>query len=364
MGDFAFSDIFDAVIIAVILISAVLAFARGFIKTVFSLLCWGFSLSCALLLGPYLVKTLEDKIDNFYLVLVIAYLGGFAIVFFLFAIIFSFIVRLAQPVTDGFVDRALGAALGLFRGTVIACLMFAGIQSTFAKFEPQSRADAQREEEEGAEAASAPKGPQWLVEAQTYNFLHLTSELFGEMLPDKLVAWAENRADGLFARVVKDTLPEGVPGQKKTRNPSGVNADIALAPQHGQTLDAIVRVLPEESLNLIDEEYGHVSRKMLTPEEKLDFYARVIDVYNQDLFEGEIMTDMKVPESDVLMMKNEITRLRQQLYEISAKQKGGNASAPGAGQPAAKEPADPDDPYAGYRKEQLNMMQRLVDQIQ
>ena len=59
--DFAY---FDFIIIAIIIISGVIAFFRGFIQESLSLLLWIFAYALTMLLDGYLAPYLSDFINN------------------------------------------------------------------------------------------------------------------------------------------------------------------------------------------------------------------------------------------------------------------------------------------------------------
>ena len=122
----------DFMVITLLLISAVLAFFRGFAREGLSLIAWVGSFVAALYIHPYLLPYLapylgleDDTILRFML--------G-TIIFFIFLTASSFIAislsRMIKLTPIAHIDRMLGFAFGLFRGAFIACLIFAAYLQT------------------------------------------------------------------------------------------------------------------------------------------------------------------------------------------------------------------------------------------
>ena len=122
----------DFMVAMLLLISALLAFFRGFTREGLSLIAWVGSFLAALYIHPYLLPYLapylgleDDTILRFML--------G-AIIFFVFLTASSFIAislsRMIKLTPIAHIDRMLGFAFGLFRGAFIACLIFAAYLQT------------------------------------------------------------------------------------------------------------------------------------------------------------------------------------------------------------------------------------------
>ncbi len=118
----------DIVILVVLLISALLAFARGFVKEMLSVFAWVGAALAALYGFPY-VRPLARKYVS---VEIVADLIAGAAVFVVALILLSI---LSQAISSGVrqsavsgLDRALGFAFGLVRGAVLICLLYIGAQ--------------------------------------------------------------------------------------------------------------------------------------------------------------------------------------------------------------------------------------------
>lgn len=111
--------IFDGIVIAVVLFSAVLAMVRGFSREVLSIASWAGSVAAAYYLYPLLVPYARNYTDDDR----IAIAGSAGVVFLISLIVISFITsRIADFIIDsriGALDRTLGFLFGAARGILL-----------------------------------------------------------------------------------------------------------------------------------------------------------------------------------------------------------------------------------------------------
>jgi membrane protein required for colicin V production len=111
--------IFDGVVIAVTLFSAVLAMVRGFSREVLSIASWAGSIAAAYYLYPFVLPYAE-KYTSDHRIAIAASAGG---LFLIALIIISFITsRIADFIIDsriGALDRTLGFLFGAARGILL-----------------------------------------------------------------------------------------------------------------------------------------------------------------------------------------------------------------------------------------------------
>lgn len=119
--------IFDGIVIAVVLFSALLAMVRGFSREILSIASWGGSVAAAYYLYPVLLPYARNYTDDDK----IAIAGSAGVVFLVSLIVISFITsRIADFIIDsriGALDRTLGFLFGAARGVllvVVAMLFF------------------------------------------------------------------------------------------------------------------------------------------------------------------------------------------------------------------------------------------------
>lgn len=114
----------DLVIIAVLLLSAILAAWRGFTREVLSIGSWVGAAIAMFVLGPKAVPFMQPYVENETL----AMIAAFAVVFILALIPLSYIsFRISEGVRDsmvGPVDRLLGLVFGGARGLVVIGIGF------------------------------------------------------------------------------------------------------------------------------------------------------------------------------------------------------------------------------------------------
>lgn len=113
---------FDFVVIGIVGLSTVFAFTRGFVRVVVSLVAWVVALVAAFqyadtLAGwlPFLANAPRARYIAAFVLLV-------AVVLLIGALLGWLLSRLVRAVGLGFVDRALGAVLGLARGLLIVVI--------------------------------------------------------------------------------------------------------------------------------------------------------------------------------------------------------------------------------------------------
>lgn len=118
--------LFDGIIVAVLLISSVLAFLRGFTSEVLSILAWVVAAVAALWLFPYGTPLFRDFISPDWLA---AVASAVSIFFVTYLVVAAFTTRWAGNLLDLFdqaetLDRTLGLVFGLIRGLLIVTVAY------------------------------------------------------------------------------------------------------------------------------------------------------------------------------------------------------------------------------------------------
>lgn len=123
--------IVDAIVAVVIILSAILAYSRGFVREGLAIVGWVAAAVVAFLFAPaarpliaqlpFLNKFLGDSCE-------LATIGGFAAVFALALVVFSIITPLFSTVIQrsvlGGLDQGLGFLFGVARGVVLVAVAF------------------------------------------------------------------------------------------------------------------------------------------------------------------------------------------------------------------------------------------------
>jgi uncharacterized membrane protein required for colicin V production len=162
---------FDITFIAIILITSVLAFLRGFIKDFASFLNWLLAISLTYVLSPHIAK-LFDKAH--YSPVVIDFAVS-TILFILLLIIISIITsKISKSLADKTarsIDGSLGFAFGFVKGYFLVALFFSIIVTIYAwGFIPNLS-------EEAPKKFKGREGPEWLTHAQSYKILEIGSDI-------------------------------------------------------------------------------------------------------------------------------------------------------------------------------------------
>jgi membrane protein required for colicin V production len=164
--------VLDIIVVVVVLISAVLAMVRGFVREVLSVASWVAAAAAAYLLYPHVLPLVQPYFDN----KTVATIVAAAAIFFVALIIASYItMKISDFVIDsrvGSVDRALGFVFGALRGILlmIVALWF----FNFLVKEPQP----------------------WIANARTMPLLVSGGDWLISLLPPDFEAWVQEKIRG------------------------------------------------------------------------------------------------------------------------------------------------------------------------
>lgn len=166
-------NIADLIAVVVLLLSALLAFARGFAKELLSIVGWIGASIAAVRLFPYFKPYVAKMVDE--PLLVDAVTGGsiFIVTLLLIWLASSVISRRVQDSEIGALDRSLGFVFGLLRGALVVSLAFL-IYSQFVI--PKDR-------------------PEWLTEARALPLAQYGAELILVVVPEDMRESIESSED-------------------------------------------------------------------------------------------------------------------------------------------------------------------------
>jgi len=161
---------FDIAIVAVVLLSGLFAFARGFVKEALSIAAWIAAAAAAVYgmheLAPtieqLLPKGVDDLVPKALAAQIIAATTIFIISLIIFSIVTSAIARRIRETSLSAVDRTLGLIFGLARGVVLVCLAYIGLSLVV----PEEQ-----------------KRPAWLNDAKTRPFLDSGAKRLQTLVP-------------------------------------------------------------------------------------------------------------------------------------------------------------------------------------
>ena len=167
-------DIFDLSVLAIILISGLLAFARGFVREILSVVAW----VGAAVATVYLFRFAQPVARTYIEVELIADIAAGMVVFVVVLIALSLmshaISRRIRESSLGPLDRSLGLVFGLVRGAAVVALGYL----VFTVMFPQ-----------------ADSRPEWITQARSEPWIEKGAEVLASVLPERWVAKSMDAAD-------------------------------------------------------------------------------------------------------------------------------------------------------------------------
>lgn len=119
----------DLIVLAVIVVSALLAMLRGFTREVMAILSWGAAAAAAIYFYPLLVPKLADAASPVFVAkeALRPYIAGAGIFFVTLILVSIVTIRISDAILDskiGALDRSLGFLFGLARGLLLCAIAF------------------------------------------------------------------------------------------------------------------------------------------------------------------------------------------------------------------------------------------------
>lgn len=155
-------NVADAVVIAIVLVSGLLAFARGFVREILVVGAWLGAAFATLYLFEVLHPYLREFITLTFMADAITGVGSFVITLILLSLISHGIATRFRSGHIGVLDRALGFVFGLARGIVVVCIAYLVV----AWFVPPS------------------EQPAWIREARVTPLVEYTSNWLLKLVPE------------------------------------------------------------------------------------------------------------------------------------------------------------------------------------
>lgn len=202
-------NVTDLAVVFVLLVSALLAFARGFVHEVLSIAGWVGAVFATIYGFPYLKPFARGLISWKF----IADIATGTVIFIVSLIILSIITRaISKQVRASALnalDRALGFLFGILRGAALICLLYIGVEMIW----------------------SVKEQPKWLRSARTITFIETGAELLRSLAPHDAVEKGSKAAKDTAEkarkmletqRVLRDMIAPEPKGTSK-RQPGGYN---------------------------------------------------------------------------------------------------------------------------------------------
>lgn len=179
----------DIVVLIITVLSALLAFARGFAKEVLSLLGWVGAVVITVFLFPYVEPYLQDWIGNKWLARIATGIGVFILAMIVLSIFSNFISETIQDSSMSGVDRGLGILFGVFRAWVVLAVFFIAIERFYEKRE---------------------QVPKDIREAKSAPAIIMGADILWSLLPDRLRSGAGEAAKSVKGTTKSDLLKKGI----------------------------------------------------------------------------------------------------------------------------------------------------------
>ncbi len=196
--------ILDVVVVVVVLISAVLAMVRGFVREVLSVASWVAAAAAAYFFYPQLLPLVQPYFDSNTVATIVAA----AAIFFVALIVASYItMKISDFVIDsrvGAIDRALGFIFGAVRGLL---LMIVAVWFFDFLVKPP---------------------PAWIANAQTRPILVSGGDQLIALLPADFETWVKQKISG--ATGGDPAADERHPGRRTGRRDPGARGGSRLHP--------------------------------------------------------------------------------------------------------------------------------------
>jgi len=117
-------NLFDALVIGIVLLSGLLALVRGFVREVLSIVAW-IGAALAVMNGlPLLLPYVRDQFGKSIVVDVGTGIAIFLVALVLLSLLFGAVARAVRGSDLGTLDRSLGFLFGLARGAVVVALFY------------------------------------------------------------------------------------------------------------------------------------------------------------------------------------------------------------------------------------------------
>jgi membrane protein required for colicin V production len=157
-------NMLDLAVLAVVVLSAIFAFARGFVREALSILAWaGAALITYFSFDP-VYRIVSGAIHTPLLAYVVDGAGVFIVSLIVLTIVTGYLARFVRSSALSPIDRTLGLLFGIARGVALVCLAYLLLD------------------------VSVPykDRPGWVNEARSTPFLHEGADLLRDVLPPSL----------------------------------------------------------------------------------------------------------------------------------------------------------------------------------
>jgi len=168
----------DIGVIAVVVLSAVFAFARGFVREALSIVAWVGAAVITRYGFDAVYALVNPRVHNTLLSQLIAGFGLFVVSLIGLTILTGIVARMVRAAGLGPIDRTMGFIFGLARGAALVCLAYLLLDLSV---QPKDR-------------------PLWIRDAKSGPYLHEGADALKSFLPESLKTKGAEAADELLRK--------------------------------------------------------------------------------------------------------------------------------------------------------------------
>ena len=169
----------DLAVLAIIVFSAIFAFARGFVREALSIVAWVGAAFVTFKGFDWVYAQVEPLVHNTLLSQLIAGLGLFFGSLIVLTIMTGIVARMVRATGLSPVDRTLGFIFGLARGAILVCLAYLLLDIAVPKDDR----------------------PSWIREAKVEPYIHEGSDVLRGFLPESLKSKSAAAAEELIRKI-------------------------------------------------------------------------------------------------------------------------------------------------------------------
>jgi len=169
----------DLGVIAIIILSAIFAFARGFVREALSIVAWVGAAIVTFKGFDAVYALVEPHVHNPLLSQVIAGFGLFVGSLIVLTILTGIVARMVRTIGLSPIDRTLGFIFGLARGAFLLCLAYLFLDVAVPKDDR----------------------PVWIREAKSGPYLHEGAEMLRGWLPESLKVKSATAAEEFMQKI-------------------------------------------------------------------------------------------------------------------------------------------------------------------
>lgn len=181
-------NITDIAVIIIVLVSAFLAYARGFVHEVLSVAGWIGAGFITIYGFPYAQPYARDLISIELAADLAAGVAIFIVSLAILSLLTRAISKLVQDSSLNALDRSLGFLFGMIRGAILVCLAYIAIEWMMP----------------------VPEQPAWLRNARTMPLIETGAEMLRRLIPEEAAASANTAAEKTNEMIKNRKVIEGL----------------------------------------------------------------------------------------------------------------------------------------------------------